>query len=376
MAGVSPLLAADLLLRGGAALLLLLMAAVMTRDHGRSTAARLGALFALSAAGYALCSSPGVDVALGPWASPLLALTSGSNLAFWLFARALFDDGFRPRPWHGALWVAIVGLALFGVYGLKPHDLEAARRLHLALTLSALGFAGLSVLQTAASWGADLVEARRRLRVVVVGSAAAYIAVNAASELMDMKAAGPLQALVLAAITAFVAWSLLGVGGGAALFVEPRQAAQAPAPLREAVALEAGDAALIVALERAMRIDRLYRQEGQTIAVVARHLRLPEHRLRRLINQRLGHRNFNSFLNGYRIEETMAALADPQQAPTPILVIALDAGFGSLGPFNRAFKAATGQTPTEYRKAAAERPAESAPGRVVSISARRISNSA
>ena len=29
--------------------------------------------------------------------------------------------------------------------------------------------------------------------------------------------------------------------------------------------------------------------------------------------------------------------------------IALDAGFGSLGPFNRAFREAEGMTPSEYR---------------------------
>jgi len=34
----------------------------------------------------------------------------------------------------------------------------------------------------------------------------------------------------------------------------------------------------------------------------------------------------------------------------PILTIALDAGFGSIGPFNRAFKTQTGVTPTEYRR--------------------------
>jgi len=28
----------------------------------------------------------------------------------------------------------------------------------------------------------------------------------------------------------------------------------------------------------------------------------------------------------------------------------MDAGFQSLGPFNRAFKATTGVTPTEYRR--------------------------
>jgi AraC-like DNA-binding protein len=34
----------------------------------------------------------------------------------------------------------------------------------------------------------------------------------------------------------------------------------------------------------------------------------------------------------------------------PILTIALDAGFQSLGPFNRAFKAHAGVTPSEFRR--------------------------
>jgi AraC-like DNA-binding protein len=33
----------------------------------------------------------------------------------------------------------------------------------------------------------------------------------------------------------------------------------------------------------------------------------------------------------------------------PITTIALDAGFRSLGPFNRAFKGETGVTPSEFR---------------------------
>ena len=72
--------------------------------------------------------------------------------------------------------------------------------------------------------------------------------------------------------------------------------------------------------------------------------------MRRLINQRLGYRNFNVFLNKHRIEEAKAALADPTQAEVPVITIAMDAGFQSLGPFNRAFKATTGVTPTEYRR--------------------------
>ena len=79
-------------------------------------------------------------------------------------------------------------------------------------------------------------------------------------------------------------------------------------------------------------------------------LAIPEYRLRRLINQQLGYRNFNVFLNNHRIEEAKAALADPTQAEVPVITIAMDAGFQSLGPFNRAFKATTGVTPTEYRR--------------------------
>ena len=47
---------------------------------------------------------------------------------------------------------------------------------------------------------------------------------------------------------------------------------------------------------------------------------------------------------------SQGVLADPVQREVPILTIALDAGFGSLGPFNRAFRDAEGMTPSEYRK--------------------------
>jgi AraC-like DNA-binding protein len=45
-----------------------------------------------------------------------------------------------------------------------------------------------------------------------------------------------------------------------------------------------------------------------------------------------------------------AALVDPARRDLPVLTLALDAGFQSIGPFNRAFKAATGLTPTEFRR--------------------------
>lgn len=69
-----------------------------------------------------------------------------------------------------------------------------------------------------------------------------------------------------------------------------------------------------------------------------------------MINQRLSYRNFNAFLNERRIADARAALADPAAARKPVLTIALEVGFGSIGPFNRAFKEALGETPTEFRR--------------------------
>jgi AraC-like DNA-binding protein len=98
-----------------------------------------------------------------------------------------------------------------------------------------------------------------------------------------------------------------------------------------------------------MESNRIWRDEKLSIAGLAAQLGEQEYRLRRLINGQLGHRNFAAFLNGYRLAEVRSALADPSQRDVPILTIALDAGFGSLGPFNRAFREAEGMTPSEYR---------------------------
>jgi AraC-like DNA-binding protein len=114
---------------------------------------------------------------------------------------------------------------------------------------------------------------------------------------------------------------------------------------------------LLRRLDRLMTVERIYRQEGLTIAVLAARLDVPEYRLRQAINEGLGYRNFNAFLNRYRIDEAKAALADPSQREVPVLTIAIDAGFQSIGPFNRAFKAATGLTPTEFRRDALARSA-------------------
>ena len=102
------LLSLDWFLRGSTCGLLLLLAATLLREHGRLVSARLGALFAIGTAAYAICSATAAHGPLGSWAFPLLALSAGNNVVFWLFAATLFDDSFRLRPWHAGLWLLLV----------------------------------------------------------------------------------------------------------------------------------------------------------------------------------------------------------------------------------------------------------------------------
>jgi AraC-like DNA-binding protein len=64
----------------------------------------------------------------------------------------------------------------------------------------------------------------------------------------------------------------------------------------------------------------------------------------------MGYRNFNDFLHEWRIREACEELARPEQARQPVLSIAMNVGYGSIGAFNRAFKARIGMTPTAYRR--------------------------
>jgi AraC-like DNA-binding protein len=362
---------ADLLLRGGACLLLAVLAALVLREHGRVAAGWLGALFAAGSAAFTLCSAPGMHDLLGWWSAPILAAASGNNLVFWLFARALFVDGFRPRLWHGALWLAIVAAAVIEVLVLEPTPSAPVAPLMIALVAQTMLFAVLGGVQAVATWRGDLVEPRRRLRLFVVAATAAYIVVNAGTGILQIGISSHVRSLlqiaVLIVILVTVAAALLRVSGEAGLFPEP---AARPRDVAERAAAPP-DPAQVAALERVMSVDRAYRQEGLSIGRLALRLGLPEYRLRQLINQGLGYRNFASFLSFYRIAEAKAALADPAQAEVPILTIALDAGFNSLGPFNRAFKAETGMTPSEFRR---QRPPAAA--RRVAEQASRISNPA
>lgn len=379
----------DAALRGVLLALLLLLALVLGRDRPRLPAARAGVLLTLGLCVQVVAATPMFE-ALVPrlWQAPLVAVSVGNAVLFWVFVQALFDDDFALRPLHVGAWVAVAALAALNcalVAGsasvVAPFTLGVQRAVPLV-------FAALAAMAAASQWRADLVEGRRRLRVFIVVTGIGYsigmLAVRLASPRGQLSAlSATVDVALLLLIVSVVAWRMLRLAGSdlfparqaemAIPAVMPDAAAQeddvvqppaepppapepaapaAPAidPIDPAAPANPAEDRLAESLQHAMAVDHAYRREDLSIASLAGLLSVPEYRLRRLINQRLGHRNFNAFVNGFRLAEAMAALADPLKRELPVLTIALTAGFQSIGPFNRAFKTATGLTPTEFRK--------------------------
>jgi AraC-like DNA-binding protein len=344
-----PLPLVDLALRAATIALLLMLAAVLFRDFSNTVAGRLAVALTLGLAAHAATSAFGVASPVSIWHAPLIAVSTGTVVVFWLFARALFDDAFRLRWWYGLIWLAVAAFSFVNCLWIAPAG--NPRFSLVAINLLALGFIGLAVGQTISSWSADLVEGRRRLRVFIVGASALYGGLNAILQMLALRGetadiANVVNAAMLAGIVAAISFAMTQVTGRD-LFPAP---VEAPAPAAAARDSDTADRKLIDALTRLMADERIYRYDNVTIGTLATKLSIPEYRLRRLINQQLGYRNFNVFLNEHRIAEAKAALADPTQAEVPVITIAMDAGFQSLGPFNRAFKATTGVTPSEYRR--------------------------
>lgn len=362
---VNPLLDAsilEILIRGSAVGAFVGVAIAIARPP--FTPARVtGVLFCLAAAGHTLTQQPAIREALGV----VLALAwvfsvMGAGL-FWAFATELFGD--RPRLEPVRFVPAALLLAIGVAAVLTDGRLADSSRFFLAHNLvgAALMIHVLVVIWD--GWRNDLVESRRRLRGPILAAGALYAASVIAVQTSEIfwrpaDALSPLAAVVL---------FLLGLAGiGALLRADPDLFAPAPEPRpvtplpQAALATSDEDAKIAQKLDRLMQEGRAYREEALTISALALKLGVAEYKLRRLINQQLGHRNFSAYLNQWRLADAKQSLADPSQREVPISTIALDAGFQSLGPFNRAFKAETGLTPSEFRTQALAAPASPANG--------------
>jgi hypothetical protein len=180
---------ADIALRAASIALLAVLAASLFRDVRQSVAGQLAIAFALGSAAHAAIVGIGAAPAVSGWHAPLIALSTANVVVFWLFTRALFDDGFAPRAWHALMWLAVAAFSLVNCLWIAPAG--HARLSIVAVNLLALGFIGLALAQMIASWSVDLVESRRGVRVFIVTAAALYGGVNAFAQIFARKAMRP-----------------------------------------------------------------------------------------------------------------------------------------------------------------------------------------
>lgn len=295
--------------------------------------------------------------------APALAIAGCASCScFWLVARGLFrtDVGFG---WPQALVVSgifapavlvqflttVSAERLFGLAGLE------------AITSSAYGFQTMlssTVLVLAfweglRGWSRSAPIAERRLRVAFLGIFGACVGICVM--LLDHGNATHFDPALMAILQAGCASTIFLVAGFGVIWRSRHPlGATSAAPAVASTADRKADRELGEWLRAQVEADALYLDPEIKVASLARRLREPDYRVSRAITAGLGERNFNRFINRYRIAHAKDLLRNSPQDTGSILAIALDSGFASIGPFNRAFKESVGMTPREYRRGGVE----------------------
>lgn len=290
--------------------------------------------------------------------APALAIAScGTCSVFWLVARALFRP-VAPIGWPQLLLVGgifaptviLQTLQLTGLSGAMPAPalVQLSEGLGGFQTLLSSTVLVLSFWEGVRGWTPALPANEKRLRGLFLATFG--LCVSTCVMLLDHGDAN-LPADLMAAIQATCALAILLVISVAVRYRELHPL-QVEADSRPAPTAGPDDIALGHRIRNLMEAEQPFLDPGFKVADLARQLREPEYRVSRAITAGLKASNFNRFVNAYRIETACNMLADPALRREQVLNIALDSGFASLGPFNRAFKDRTGQTPREYRRSA------------------------
>lgn len=303
---------------------------------------RVGAiLFCASAVGYAFNEHGPTRALIGGLSAPLWLLSVAGVGWFWLFVRLLFDDDALDARGF-AVPAVLTSTGLLGWFGPEPVQ-PGVWIVHHLIELAVSGHAAWLVVR---SWRADLVASRRRLRVGVIMAMTVFVSVLALTQVRTVLAPlEPQPRILIAAVFAVLAMA------GAATFLYPRAGLfAADGRIPEVTGTSAFEDAIVARLHARMTDSELWRREGLTVAALAAAVGVPEHRLRSIINHRLGYRNFTRYINDHRISAAKSTLLDPASAGKTVATVAFELGYGSLGPFNRAFRDVAGMTPTEWRR--------------------------
>jgi putative ABC transport system permease protein len=101
-------------------------------------------------------------------------------------------------------------------------------------------------------------------------------------------------------------------------------------------------------LKKVVKENRYYEDPELSLVSLAEKLELTTHELSRIINIALK-KNFNDFINEYRVAEVARKMQNSTFDHITLLGIAFESGFNSKTTFNRTFRQITGTSPAEYK---------------------------
>ncbi len=266
----------------------------------------------------------------------------------WLFSLSLFKSNFKFTKFH-----FLIGISYsFFILAERLVQFRFITGLPVwwawVVNLSSLAFIIHLLFVVIGGRNDDLIEKRRKSRVhlVYITSLISIILVSISFFLLNHSEYSYLQpTTTILAIWPIIVWMnywLLSMKENSFSFDTPHSKKQHT--------LNSQDTALQKTLNTEIKKNKAYLENGISIQTLAKRLGVSSYRLREFINQILGHDNFSTYINGFRIESIKQEFLNPDKAHIPIITIALKNGFNSLSTFNRAFKSTEGKTPSEYRK--------------------------
>jgi len=95
--------------------------------------------------------------------------------------------------------------------------------------------------------------------------------------------------------------------------------------------------------------EKQFQNSNLTLKSLSESLKVSPQILSQVINQK-SKKNFNNFVNAFRIEESRRLLQLEEFKNQTIAAIAYEVGFNSISSFNTAFKKQTGETPMTHRQ--------------------------
>ncbi|MBV6443520.1 MAG: helix-turn-helix domain-containing protein [Haliscomenobacteraceae bacterium CHB4] len=104
-------------------------------------------------------------------------------------------------------------------------------------------------------------------------------------------------------------------------------------------------------LQNLMTTEQLFKESELSLTDLAERLDTHPNYLSQIINEKEG-KNFYDYVNSMRVEVFLKMAADPKNRHFTLLALAMECGFNSKSAFNRYFKKATGQPPSDFLRAA------------------------